>query len=1279
VRVRALLAWIVLALFLSGGLAWYWVLHTEPGARWVLARVQSATDGALEIDTVGGNLARGLSTRGVSFARDGLRVSASEVVLSVDVDLLPVSVDVVAANLRDVEFELSPSDVVAERRTDIEQVLQRLRLPVPVRIKDLVVSDVAVRTPAFARDFDEVGLQGSWHDTIIIDRLFVGGAGLSVTLDGVFDPATDLAHVSSVSAKFGPELTGYHEGIDIELRSEGSQRQLDLEVDVMNLDARLQGELRHVFHAPEWDLEITVPRYAWPLGDAGDTLELQDVIARSRGTPDDYSVRFESTLSFLALQQTAVRFEGRGNREGFSAGTVDATGEAVQLAGSAEVRWAGERFVGADIAIARFDPRPWLAGWPEGFPVAGTVSARLDDALLRLSDTDIGVPRTGARVRIDADLDRESDVVSGTLAWRDIRWPLAGDAYRVTSDSGDVTVRGTLDDWRVDGRIAVGTGDMPGGRFDVAGRGDRDGAAARIIDGSILSGTVAGRVEYSWRGAQPWRGEVDVASLATEAVLPDWPGHVSGSIRAEGNAGQRAWDITLDGVTGEIRGSPLRASGRVTRVADTFATDALHVEHGNSFVTLDGSPGAAEGLAFAARIDGIGRYLADMSGSLAANGAMRLTRGDPFLSLNLESEALAFRDVLVTGLRVVDERGAGDIANASVVASELAVADRTFNDVSLRVAVTDLRQSLELSAAYLDGAVSILLDGAFDDWRAPLESTWRGQVRTLSLAIDNAHSVSLLAPAAATLSTKQAGIEALCVGRDIARLCVDSSWQADGRYATTLTLEQVPIGLVEVLADTGLRFDQVLDGRVSWRHEPATGPSGGGRLTMSPGRIRSTDDPSLGLRTGMGSLYFEIVNNTLLSGAISLPMPGSGEIRGDFTLEDIGQPADSGVSGEFDASVAEIAILSEMIPFLDAASGRLQAQARLSGTLSAPLVTGALTVENGRFEYRPLGLVLEDLRLDGTMGRDYQVDISSSFRCGEGRGELQATADYRDISRPSIDAGLQGEKLLLVNVPDVRMAVDPDLRIVATPETLAINGTLRIPEARIKPVNLTTTRVYESEDVVVVAGELPDPPVERNGDGIRYSGRLDVRLGKNVVVDLDLARARVTGSTKFAWRDDPMPVATGRYDIGGTISALGQVLEITEGSVRFPDVPADSPYLRIRAEREIYGNTQIKRAGVLVDGPLKRPTMEAYTQPLTTEERALTLLVTGSDFDYEQGVGAIDFGTYVAPRLFISYGVGVFERENIISARFDLSRGFGIKASSGSNESGVDLNYRFEN
>ena len=74
----------------------------------------------------------------------------------------------------------------------------------------------------------------------------------------------------------------------------------------------------------------------------------------------------------------------------------------------------------------------------------------------------------------------------------------------------------------------------------------------------------------------------------------------------------------------------------------------------------------------------------------------------------------------------------------------------------------------------------------------------------------------------------------------------------------------------------------------------------------------------------------------------------------------------------------------------------------------------------------------------------------------------------------------------------------------------------------------------------------------------------------------------------------------------------------------------------------------------------------------------VALLVTGNDFDYEQGVGAVEVGTYIAPRLFVSYGVGLFEDQNVISARYDLKKGFGIKATSGQRETGVDISYTIE-
>jgi translocation and assembly module TamB len=98
----------------------------------------------------------------------------------------------------------------------------------------------------------------------------------------------------------------------------------------------------------------------------------------------------------------------------------------------------------------------------------------------------------------------------------------------------------------------------------------------------------------------------------------------------------------------------------------------------------------------------------------------------------------------------------------------------------------------------------------------------------------------------------------------------------------------------------------------------------------------------------------------------------------------------------------------------------------------------------------------------------------------------------------------------------------------------------------------------------------------------------------------------------------------------------------------------------------------------MVAGTLKRPVVEPYTVPMTTRERAQTLLVTGSDFNYEQGVGAVDVGMYVLPRLYVSYGIGVFEDGNVLKVRYDLGRGFGVTATSGQRETGLDINYIIE-
>jgi translocation and assembly module TamB len=189
---------------------------------------------------------------------------------------------------------------------------------------------------------------------------------------------------------------------------------------------------------------------------------------------------------------------------------------------------------------------------------------------------------------------------------------------------------------------------------------------------------------------------------------------------------------------------------------------------------------------------------------------------------------------------------------------------------------------------------------------------------------------------------------------------------------------------------------------------------------------------------------------------------------------------------------------------------------------------------------------------------------------------------------------------------------------------------------------------------------------------------LELELGDDVELRLERATAQLRGKTQFKWDGQLVPLADGGFSLGGEIYAYGQLLKVTEGRINFSNRPADNPFLNIRAEREIYGNSQITRAGVLVTGNLKQPVLEPYSVPMTTRERALTLLITGNDFNPDQGVGSVEVGMYVAPKLYISYGIGLFDDQSVVSARYDLGKGFGIKTTSGQRETGADISYTIE-
>jgi len=271
---------------------------------------------------------------------------------------------------------------------------------------------------------------------------------------------------------------------------------------------------------------------------------------------------------------------------------------------------------------------------------------------------------------------------------------------------------------------------------------------------------------------------------------------------------------------------------------------------------------------------------------------------------------------------------------------------------------------------------------------------------------------------------------------------------------------------------------------------------------------------------------------------------------------------------------------------------------------------------------------------------------------------------------------IDGDRLALFNADWLEMTASPMLALAYSPERVELHGRLRIDRARLGLPPGSEQRVAASSDVVVAGRD------DENGDADAPAprdivGNVALQLGDDVRLNAAGMQTRIAGGLDIQWTESRvMPSADGRLElVDGAYSAYGQNLEVTEGDVLFTGNPIDNPVLQIAAVRTIFGDPQVEAAGVRIAGPARDPEITLFTDPPTSREKALAYIVTGAEFDHAAGQGAFSVGFWVLPRLFVSYGLGLFDSGNVLAARYDLSERWGIRAASGERDTGVDASF----
>jgi len=309
---------------------------------------------------------------------------------------------------------------------------------------------------------------------------------------------------------------------------------------------------------------------------------------------------------------------------------------------------------------------------------------------------------------------------------------------------------------------------------------------------------------------------------------------------------------------------------------------------------------------------------------------------------------------------------------------------------------------------------------------------------------------------------------------------------------------------------------------------------------------------------------------------------------------------------------------------------------------------------------------------------------------------------------------IKGDNVLVADIPAAHVVASPDLHITRANGVFALTGSVAIPNAKVAVQKLPGGGPAKaSPDVVIV-----DQPQAAEVAPLAMDADIEVKLGNSVKVQGYGLDGTVHG--QLAVRVRPGETATGRGEIrvDGKYQAYGQDLSIERGRLLFAGTRLDNPGLDIRAVRNI--RSEDVTVGLSIRGTAQRPILTVFSDPAMEQAEALSYLVTGrplnalksgesdtlntaaqalgglagdrlaksigSRLGLEAGVSssealggsAFTAGKYLSPRLFLSYGVGLFTPGQVITLRYTLNRFLQFEAENATTGNRASFNYKIE-
>ncbi len=938
---------------------------------------------------------------------------------------------------------------------------------------------------------------------------------------------------------------------------------------------------------------------------------------------------------------------------------------------------------------------------PDTLNLAGRLEAQAagDSVIVQRFDLKLGETegQLHAQGRVTS-LAASAPVSDITLNWQDLRWPLQASAPVAASPRGELTIRGTPEDYELELAAIVEGEDIPAGEWQMDASGNQESLSLAQLRGRVLGGSLESTGILSWAPFPTWRLTLKGSELDPGELEPAAEGELAFVLATEGALSPESGPsvhLVVEELGGIVAGRPLAGTAEAHSDGSSISLAELILRSEDNTLRATGDASEASlDLRWFVDAANPGALLPGATGRLAANGTLTGSVEAPALVADLEGQDLSLESLQLASVEGNLRLGLAPDAPLTLrlQASELSSDDQALvESVRIEGSGTLAGHTFTVDGSTANEQLSLEVTG-----NADLETaSWRGALEALSLASDAYGNWRLQAPAALEYSGARMALGSSCLEREggAGAVCMAGELDDEGAATADLRVDALPLEA----------FVSSLTGSVAGTGDLRLAESGELRadldLVLSAGDVLVPIEEGTRRLAHQGGSVEVHVDADGLDSHVDFAAPEGGTVNAEIALPGFNRLPLTGeqpLRGRVTMALPKLDALAAWVEEISDVGGRLEYDVQLGGSIATPLLDGGLALSDGVATIPAAGLRLTGIELEvsGDPASPGILTIAGGLNSGGGSASLAGTLDTRTTE---LDLTLEGERLTVYDTADARAYLSPDLAIGWSDNTLRLRGDLFIPEASITPQlqlrsAATTDEAVEvrapgqvlapSPDVVIINAD-PAIPVGREFDTtapFRIDSRVRLALGEAVQVRALGFKSRIDGAVTFTnspGRNDLIPIADGILSLReGTFLAFGQDLEIETGQLIFARVPATEPELNVRAVRWIDNDPQVTAAGVLVTGPATSPVLELFSRPQLEVSEIQSYLLTGTSASERNSVLAV--GTYLTPRLYVGYGYNVLESNSEFNSLFSITPRYGVSANAGSTDSNINLTVTYE-